>query len=63
MRPEILNRVRREYKQHDQKAFPGQGNPVEEELVKLRRKLAEVKMEGDILKKQYPFSARNRNEI
>jgi transposase len=51
LRSEILNRWRREYEQHEEKAFPGQGNPVEAELAKLRKELADVKMERDILKK------------
>jgi transposase len=32
-------------------AFPGQGNPIEAELTALKRELADVKMERDILKK------------
>ena len=51
LRSEIFNRWRREYEQHEEKAFPGQGNPVEAELAKLRKELADVKMERDILKK------------
>ena len=51
IRSELLNRWRRESEQHEEKAFPGQGNPVEAELAKLRRELADVKMERDILKK------------
>ncbi len=51
IRSELLNRWKREYEQHEEKAFPGQGNPVEAELAKLRKELADVKMERDILKK------------
>lgn len=33
------------------RAFPGRGNPQDEELAKLKRELAHVKMENEILKK------------
>jgi transposase len=33
------------------RAFPGRGNPQDEELAKLQRELARVKMENEILKK------------
>ncbi len=33
------------------RAFPGRGNPQDEELTKLQRELARVKMENEILKK------------
>ena len=51
IRQELLSRWRREYDQHEDKAFPGNGNPVEAELAKLRKELEDVKMERDILKK------------
>lgn len=51
IRQELLCRWRREYEQHEDKAFPGNGNPVEAELAKLRKELEDVKMERDILKK------------
>ncbi len=51
VRQEILTRWKREYEEHDEKAFPGNGNPIEAELAKLKSELAEVKMERDILKK------------
>ena len=34
------------------KAFPGSGNPGDEEVARLKKELADVKMERDILKKQ-----------
>ena len=40
-----------EYEEHEEKAFPGQGKPIEAELAALKRELADVKMERDILKK------------
>lgn len=42
---------RREKLQHQEKAFPGKGNARDEELARLKRELADVKMERDILKK------------
>lgn len=51
IRHEILCRWRREYEGYEEKAFPGQGNHIEAELAKLKKDLAEVKMERDILKK------------
>ncbi len=47
----MLSRWRREYEQHKEKAFPGNGNPVEAELAKPRKELEDVKMERHILKK------------
>ena len=48
---DLLSRWQREYDEHQEKAFPGNGNPREEELFKLRKELADVKEERDILKK------------
>ncbi|MDA3957441.1 transposase [Oceanispirochaeta sp.] len=42
---EMLSRWRREYETHQEKAFPGQGKPIEAELAQLRRELADVTME------------------
>jgi len=33
------------------RVFPGQGNPRDEELARLRKELADVTLERDILKK------------
>ena len=51
IRYDLLSRWKKEYEAHDEKAFPGQGNPIEAELFKLKKELAHVKMERDILKK------------
>jgi transposase len=48
---DILSRWQKEYNEHQGKAFPGNGNPIEAELFQLRRKLADVEEERDILKK------------
>jgi transposase len=42
---------RREKLLHQEKAFPGNGNARDEEVARLKRELADVKMERDILKK------------
>lgn len=51
IRRDLLSRWKREYEDHQEKAFPGNGNPIEAELAQLRKELAEVKLERDILKK------------
>lgn len=55
IRPELIYRWRSEYKEHDEQSFPGKGIPnrskEEQEIAELKRKLADVKMERDILKK------------
>ncbi len=60
--PNILNRWIREYHEDSQYAFPGLGKLKEpdEELRKLRKELADTKMERDILKKALAvFSRQN----
>ncbi len=47
----LLCRWKREYDVHEEKAFPGNGNPVEAELARLKRELLDVSEERDILKK------------
>ena len=51
--PNMLNRWVREYKADTEYAFPGLGKLKEpdEEIRKLRKELADTKMERDILKK------------
>lgn len=51
IRPDLVSRWKRELEQENIKAFPGQGNPRDEELARLKRENAELKMERDILKK------------
>jgi transposase len=62
IRPNILNRWIREYEEDEQYAFPGLGKLKEpdEELRRLRKELADMKMERDILKKALSiFSKQN----
>lgn len=47
----LLCRWKREFDAHEEKAFPGQGNPVEAEVARLKRELLDVTEERDILKK------------
>jgi transposase len=49
---------RREKLQHQDNAFPGNGNTREEEVARLKRELAEVKLERDILKKALGICAK-----
>lgn len=46
-----LSRWKREMREENVRAFPGRGNPRDEELVRLRKELANVRLERDILKK------------
>jgi transposase len=49
----VLNRWRREEAQEGsgKKAFPGQGNPRDEELCTLRKEVADLRETNEILKK------------
>jgi transposase len=51
IRYDILSRWIREMKSDSPKIFPGNGNIRDEELARLRKENAELKMERDILKK------------
>ena len=53
----VLGRWVREFKQSEQQAFPGHGvqKPDDAELTRLRREVAQLKMERDILKKAAAF--------
>ena len=47
----VIYRWKRELSEENIRAFPGQGNPRDEELYVLRKELAVVKEERDILRK------------
>ncbi len=49
--PYALSRWRREFAENNEKAFPGKGNPRDEEFFRLKKELADITMERDILKK------------
>ncbi len=55
LRPELIYRWRSEFATLEGKSFPGNGNKKmtekESEIVRLRKELADIRMERDILKK------------
>jgi len=53
-----LRRWRDEYRLLGDEAFPGQGHSRDEELTKLKRKLAKVEQERDFLKDAAVFFAK-----
>ena len=53
----VLGRWRREVRRTPVQAFPGQGRPREEELSQLRRELARVTKERDVLREAATFIA------
>ena len=63
IRPELIYRWRSEFVNYQGKSFPGNGNPKmteeESELGRLKRELAEMKMERDILKKAVGIFSRS----
>jgi len=48
---DLLSRWRKEFNETGKQSFTGNGNTRDEEMVRLRKEIAEVKMERDILKK------------
>ncbi len=55
----LLGRWKRELAQHGKQAFGGQGVARDEELMRLRRELAQVKKERDFLKSAAAYFARD----
>jgi len=51
IRPDLVSRWKRELEEESKTAFTGQGNPRDEEIARLKKENAELKMERDILKK------------
>lgn len=58
--PNTLYKWRRQYLAHGGEAFPGRGKlkPADDEVRQLRRELARVRQERDILKKALAFFSR-----
>ena len=61
----LLHRWKKKSEEGKVEPFSGQGrlSPEDEELRQLRREKKRLRMERDILKKQWPSSRRNRNEV
>jgi transposase-like protein len=49
----MLRRWQLELEQHQEKAFPGKGKPVDEELTRLQRENQRLKQEVEILEPIY----------
>lgn len=63
IRDNLLGRWKRELEQHGAKAFGGLGVARDEELMRLRRELAQVKKERDFLKARRPTSRKKGSEV
>jgi transposase len=63
IRPALLYRWRSEFSSYKGASFPGNGNPKmtaeESEVARLKKELAEMKMERDILKKAVSIFSKN----
>lgn len=49
--PYLLSKWVRQFREDDERAFPGKGNPRDEEVERLKREIEILKQERDILKK------------
>ncbi len=58
IRPNLIHRWRRELAEHGRQAFVGQGVVRDEELMRLRRELAQVKKERDFLRDAAAYFAK-----
>lgn len=47
----MIRRWKQQLHEHGERAFPGNGNPHDEELARLRRELKRVEEENSVLKK------------
>jgi len=61
IRQDALSRWKREIHEENKRAFPGRGNARDEEFIRLRKELADVKMERDILKKALAIFSKPEN--
>lgn len=51
IKPNLLYRWREELTRHKDTVFPGNGNPHDAELARLKKENADIRLERDILKK------------
>ncbi len=56
-----LRRWREAVEEHGDKAFPGEGNARDEEVMRLKCKLAKVEQERDFLKEAVAYFAKESN--
>ena len=56
----MLQRWKREASEENLTAFPGHGNPRDEELAQMRKENAELKEEREILKKALAIFSRTK---
>jgi transposase len=57
--PNMLGRWRKEFREGKKTAFPGQGNPRDEEIARLKKELRQVKQERDFLKEAAAYFAKD----
>ena len=62
IRQDLVSRWKRELSQDNVKTFPGNGNPRDEEISRLKNELTDVKMERDILKKALAIFSKPENK-
>lgn len=62
MNPNVIYRWVRQYREDSENSFPGKGHqkPAEEELRKIKKQLADVTEERDILKKAISIFSKTR---
>ncbi len=51
IKSDLLSRWKKEFANETKKVFPGKGNPRDEEITRLKKENADLRMERDILKK------------
>jgi len=63
LRPDIINRWKREALAYESASFPGQGNKImteeQKEIARLKKELRDAQIERDILKKAVNIFSRN----
>ena len=62
IKPDQLYRWKREFQQPGKKSFTGNGNVRDEELTRLKKENAELRMEREILKKVVTIFSRPGNK-